>query len=99
MRRIVTFAMGMIAGGLLLWGALQFHVIRSKQGFHLVAKVNASLANTYVDIRQFTIADWTRHTDVALALTNANQVELIENATDDALRNGIDRWLNQGEER
>lgn len=99
MRRIITFVMGMIAGGLLLWGALQYHLIHSKQGLHFIPKVNATLAKTYVDIRQFTVADWTKNTDIALALTNANQFELIESATGDALQNGLDRWLQPDAQR
>lgn len=93
MRRLMTFAMGMVVGGALLYVALQYHIIHSKQGLHLIPKASATLAKTYVDIRQFTIADWTRNTDVALALTNANQVELIESAPGDALQNSLDRWL------
>ncbi len=99
MRRLITFGMGMVVGGLLLYGALQYHVIHSKQGLHLIPKASATLAKTYVDIRQFTIADWTRNTDIALALTNANQVELIENAPADALQNSLDRWLDPENER
>ncbi len=99
MRRLVTFGTGMVVGGLLLYGALQYHIIHSKQGVHLVPKTSATLAKTYVDIRQFTIADWTRNTDIALALTNANQVELIENAPADALQNSLDRWLDPESDR
>lgn len=99
MRRMMTFVMGMIVGGLLLWFALQYHLIHSRQGLHLIPKVDAGLAKTYVDIRKFTLADWTKNTDIALALTNANQVELIENAAGDAVRNGLDRWLPPPQER
>ena len=99
MRRLMTFLMGMVAGGLLLWGALQYHVLRTKDGIRLVQKVDAKLANTYVDIRGFRVADWTRHTDLALALANANQQDLMENAAHDALQNGLDRLLERGEQR
>ena len=95
MRRIMTFGMGMVAGGLLLWGALQFHVLHAKDGLHLVPKVNASLAKTYVDIRTFTLRDWAQNTDIALALTNANKQSLIETAAGDALENGLNQWLDR----
>lgn len=98
-RRIMTFAMGMAVGGLLLWGALQYHVLHTKNGLRLIPKVNASLAKTYVDIRSFTIADWARNTDLVLALTNANQRDLMGNAAGDAVQNGIDRWLNRDNQR
>lgn len=99
MRRLITFGMGMVFGGLLLWAALHYHVLNTTSGFHLIPKVNASLSNTYVDIRGFTVADWARNTDLALALTNANQADLVGNTMGDAVENGIDRWLNQGEQR
>ncbi len=63
MRRLMTFVMGMVTGGVLLWGAMQYHVIRAKDGIRLVSKVNATLAKTYVDIRGFTVADWANNTD------------------------------------
>jgi len=99
MRRMMTFFTGMVAGGLLLWGTLQYHLVQAKDGLHLIPKVNAGLAKTYVDIRGFTVADWARHADLALALSNANQQALLENAAGDALQNGIDRFFNRGEQR
>lgn len=93
MRRLFFFAAGVIVGGVLIYLALQNHLIRSKKGFHLIPKANATLAKSYVDIRDFTLADWKRNADVALALTNANQFELIEDAAGDALQNGLNRWL------
>ena len=95
MRRMMTFLMGMVVGGLLLWGALQYHILHTQDGLRLVPKVNASLAKTYVDIRGFTVADWAEHTDVVLALTNSNQRELMGNAAGDALQNGLDRLLSR----
>jgi len=99
MRRWMTFLMGMVVGGLLLWGMLQYHVLHTREGLRLVPKVNASLAKTYVDIRTFTVADWARNTDLVLALTNANQRDLMGNAAGNALQNGLDRLLNGGESR
>jgi len=99
MRRIMTFVMGMVAGGLLLWGGLQYHVLHTQDGLKLVPKVNASLAKTYVDIRKFTVADWANNTDIVLALTEAGQGEMVGNAAGDALQNGLDRLLNRGEQR
>lgn len=99
MRRIMTFLTGMVVGGILLWAALQYHLLQTNSGLQLVPKVNAGLAKTYVDIRGFTVADWAQNTDLVLALTNANQGELMGNAAEDALQNGLDRLLNRGEQR
>ena len=93
MRRLMFFAAGVVVGGVLIYVTLQNHLIRSKKGFHLIPKAKATLSKSYVDIRQFTLADWKNNADVALALTNANQFELIEEAAGDALQKGLNRWL------
>lgn len=97
MRRLSTFVVGMLVGGLLLWTAMNYHLVNTSKGVHLVPKVSATLAMTYVDVRGFTVADWARHADLVLALTQANQQELMGVAAEDALQNGLDRWLNRGE--
>ncbi len=99
MRRLWTFALGVVVGGLLLWGALQYHVLNTKQGLKFIPKVNAGLAMTYVDIRQFTVADWLKKPTLARALANANQSGLFENATDGALQNSLDHLLDRVEEQ
>ena len=99
MRRLLIFAAGVLVGGATIYVALQNHLIRSKKGFHVVPKANATLSKSYVDIRKFTLADWKNNADLALALTNANQFDLIEDAAGDALQNGLDRWLNPENDR
>lgn len=98
MRRLTTFVMGMITGGLLLYGAMHFHVIRAHDGFHFVSKMSPTIAATYVDIRGFSVSDWAQHSDIAAALLNANQGELMKNAASGALHDGLDRLL-QGNEQ
>lgn len=93
MRRISTFIFGMIVGGLLIFGALRYHVIHARDGMHLVPKVESTLANSYVDIRTFTPADWLDHVEVAQALQRAGRADLIEAAAIDSLRTGLDRVL------
>ena len=99
MRRLMTFILGMVVGGVLLYGAQQNHLIRAKDGFHLVPKVKPQLAATYVDIRNFTVSNWAQHADVAMALVAANQGQLMENSAADALRTGVDRLLDRVEKR
>ncbi len=94
MKRLTTFFCGMIAGAALLFGALKYHVIRANDGLHLVPKLDAKLGATYVDIRNFTVADWASHPDLAAAMINDDQRELVEGAASDALQQGLDRLLN-----
>ena len=95
MKRLTTFLFGMITGAILLFGALKYHVVRADDGLHLAPKLDAKLAATYVDVRNFTVADWAQHPDLAAALINDDQRELVEGAASDALRNGLESFLNR----
>lgn len=91
MRRLPTFMFGMIVGGLLIYGSLNYHVINASSGLHLVPKVDSTLAETYVDVRGWGMADWMQHKDVAAALLAANRQDLMQSAAEDSIRAGIDR--------
>lgn len=99
MRRLPTFIFGVIVGGLLIYGGLHYHLINTPSGFHLVPKVNSTLASTYVDIRGWGLAEWTQHQDVAAALLSANRQDLMQSAAEDSIRTGLDRILPQGNDR
>ncbi len=94
MRRLMTFIFGMVTGGVLLYGALNYHIIRANDGFHLVPKTGTRLAGTYVDIREMTVADLANHADILDALIRANKQQLLKNTATGALQNGLDRLLD-----
>ena len=93
MRRLSTFIFGMVVGGLLIYLALNYHLIHAKDGIHLVPKTSATLAATYVDVRNFALADWANHQDVALAIVKADRGELLHSVAGDSVLNGLDRIL------
>ncbi len=93
MRRWGTFLLGMAVGAAVLYVALNYHLVRASDGLHLIAKVDAGMADTYVDITEFGPADWANHVDVAMALVQAGRRDLVESATSGALRKGLDRLL------
>lgn len=99
MRRLPTFIFGMVVGGLLIYGGLNYHIINTPSGLHLVPKVNSTLAETYVDIRGWGVAEWMQHKDVAAALLAADRQDLMQSAAEDSLRTGLDRILPQGNDR
>jgi hypothetical protein len=99
MRRLPTFIFGMVVGGLLIYGALNYHVINAPSGLHLVPKVESTLAATYVDIRGFGLSDWAQHQEVAAALLSANRQDLMQSAAEDSLRTGLDRLLPPATDR
>ena len=93
MRRISSFILGIAVGAGLLYAALHYHVIHASDGYHLIPKTNAQLANTFVDIREFTFRDWADHPDLAAALLKADRADLVEGAASGALQRGIDNLL------
>ena len=95
MRRIWTFIAGILAGGVLIYVAMNFHLIRAKDGLHLVPKVSAQLPGTYADIREYKVADWAENAEIASALIKANRRDLLDGAITDTFNSGIDRLLNR----
>ena len=90
MRRLMTFILGMVAGGTLLYSAERYHLIHAEDGLHLIPKLESQLAATYVDIREFSPADWAQHTNVAMAITNAEKGELLKNSATQSLQGTMD---------
>jgi hypothetical protein len=93
MRRLPTFIFGMVVGGVLIYLALNYHLIQAKDGLHLVPKLNATLAGAYVDVRGFTPADLLKHRDVTGALLKAGQNDLINSIAGSSLENSVNQWL------
>jgi hypothetical protein len=80
MRRISTFLMGMATGAMLLHGATMYHLVRAADGFHFIPKQPPRLAETYVDIRAFTMEEWAGHPQLASAAVQAGQQQLLGDA-------------------
>ncbi len=95
MRRLFSFFTGVLTGGAIIYFTMNYHLIHAQDGFHLIPKVNAQLSSTYADIRAYKVADWAQHADIAAALVNANRRDLLDNAINGTLNNGIDRLLNR----
>jgi hypothetical protein len=86
MSRLSSFLCGMIAGAGLLHGMTTHHIVRASDGFHLIAKQPARLAETYVDIRAFSMSDWAARPQLASALVQANQQQLLGDSAATALQ-------------
>src|SRR4051794_13956387 len=86
MRRISTFFLGMATGAMLLHGATMYHVVRASDGVHLIPKQPPRVSETYVDIRTFTMNDWAGHAQLASALVQANQQQLLGDSAAGALQ-------------
>jgi len=69
-RRIYSFVFGLGVGALVCLGVMNFHIVRANDGFHLVQKHHAKLAQSYVDVRQFSALDWADNADLTAALVS-----------------------------
>jgi hypothetical protein len=93
MSRLSSFLLGMVAGAGLIQGATMYHIVRASSGFHFVAKQPARLSETYVDIRAFTMSDWAAHPQLASALVQANQQQLLGDSAAAALQDKAKQLL------
>jgi hypothetical protein len=93
MSRIWSFFLGVIVGAALLHVAMNYHFIRSSDGFHLVTKRPARLAESFVDIRGFSLAEWTSHPQLASALVQANKQHLVGDSAAAAIHQSLNQLL------
>lgn len=101
MGKLYNFLLGVVVGFGLYHAAINYHVVYAKDGLHLVNKTPPRLSETYVDIRQFSAGDWANHPQLILALKQAGEDELLQDATadavNDAVQRGLDRVLGPGQ--
>jgi hypothetical protein len=93
MRRVSTFLLGVATGAMLLHGATMYHVVRAGDGVHFIPKQPPRLAETYVDIRTFTMEEWAGHVQLASALVQAGQQQLLGEAAGGTIRETLNSAL------
>src|SRR5262245_44673283 len=91
MPRIGSFLLGVTCGAALLHIAMNFHLVRAGDGFHLVGKRPARLSEMYIDIRQFSVSDWAGHPQLATDLVQANKQNLIGAAAANAVQDSLNQ--------
>jgi hypothetical protein len=90
-RRLFPFALGVGVGVTLCLGLMNFHVVRARDGFHLVQKQHAMLGQVYVDATQFSEKDWNDHCELAAAMKADNKEYLMKGLPADQVKNGLNR--------
>ena len=93
MSRLASFFLGVLAGATLLHAAMNYHVIRAGDGFHMVAKQPARLSEAYVDIRDFSVADWPSHPQLASAIVQADKQYLIGGSAAGTVQETVNQLL------
>lgn len=94
MPRIFSFLLGVAAGVMLCFGATNYHVVRAQDGFHLVHKQRARLAEAYVDVRKFGVGDWSSHSELAAALVADNKQSIMTDAAANSVQDGLSQLPN-----
>jgi len=81
--------MGLVSGALVLYATMNFHVVRARDGFHVVNKQPPRMRETYVDIRGFGMSDWAGRPQLTSALVGANQQRLLGDSPASAIEDGV----------
>jgi len=93
MKLFVSFAAGFLLGAALIFTSLKYHVVRASDGLHLVPKLSANFAETYVDIRKFSFTDWNQHRPLAVALAQNGNSDLLKGSASENLQQSINSVL------
>ena len=89
MSRIFIFLVGVAVGALGHFAALNYHVVRAEDGFHVIPKVAAGMGESYVDIRGFGVTDWNEHRPLLEAIVKSDKPGLLRDTAGVSLQNEI----------
>ena len=89
MSRLSCILLGVALGAGLVYGALNYHVLRTTEGVEFVPKLSATFSETYLDVRQFGVSDWADHQVVARAVMQAGKDELLTDSATRSLQEGV----------
>jgi hypothetical protein len=93
MSRLWSFLVGVVAGAALLHVASNYHVVRSSEGYCVIAKAPPRLSESFVDVRSFSASDWSGHPQLASALVQANKQHLIVDSTANTIQQSVNQLL------
>ena len=89
MSRVSSFLLGAVIGGALVFGSVKFHLVRADEGFFLVPRIDPALGDAYVDIRDFSLTDWSNHRALAAAIIRAKKEYLLQDSAATSFRDGL----------
>jgi hypothetical protein len=93
--RFSCLVVGVILGAGLVYGALTYHVLRTESGFEFIPKAQAGFQETYLDVRQFGVSNWTEHQQVAQAVIKAGKEDLLKDSARNSFQRGVDNLLDK----
>jgi hypothetical protein len=95
MGRLFFMFVGFIIGAGAIFGAFNYHLLKTSTGLQLCPKRSASLSETYVDIRKFTAVDWTNHPTLSADIVAAEKQHLMGESPTTAVENGVHEIVNE----
>ncbi|MBI1371457.1 MAG: hypothetical protein GC159_01665 [Phycisphaera sp.] len=88
-RKLIGTAVVLLIGAGLMYYALGHHFVKASTGSVTVPKASLTLSDTWVDIREWTAADFKEHPEVTKALIDNGHGDLVvQSATD-----GVIDWI------
>lgn len=94
MSRLSSILLGIVIGAGLVYGALNYHVLRTPEGVEFVPKLSATFSETYLDVRQFGVSDWAEHQLVARAVMKAGKDDLLTDSATRSLQEGVQGFID-----
>jgi hypothetical protein len=95
MGRFFWLLVGFAIGGGAIYGAFNFHVVKTDSGFEFVPKHAASLSDTYVDIRKFGVSDWAAHPALSADIVAAEKSQLMGQSAANPIEGEVRNLLNE----
>jgi hypothetical protein len=89
MSRLSYMVVGVLIGAGLVYGALNYHVLRTTEGVEFVPKLAATFDETYLDVRQFGVSDWADHEQLARAVVKSGKDHILRDAATRSVQDGI----------
>lgn len=83
------FIFGMVAGALILFLAMHYHVVRGDDGVVLIPKISDSLSDVYVDTREFELTDWKNNKPLAAAIMQSRYSHLLADSKLTGFRDSV----------
>ena len=68
---------GMVLGAALVFSAHHFHLVRTGEQFLLIPKIEVSLVDPYVDVRDWHLDDWEEHPELLEAMKKQGHEDLL----------------------
>ncbi len=89
-----TAGVGTSPALVLCFGATNYHIVRANDGFHLVHKQRSRMSEAFVDVRSFSVEDWSNRPELAAELVADNKQYVMGDAVASGAVNRLSQFPN-----